>query len=445
MLPAEAIAMLGLRREATDDERKAAYKRLALQFHPDRNRGDPDATAKFQRIQAANECLQTWFVEKAEAPAGRSSRAFCSTLSIPDPAWWAAESENFDHACLERQAAFRRNVERELSVISEMEQEHGAYLLRRGEIMSWLAGGDRVYDHWAKERQRLQRWGNEMVARVTSETETLKRHWGVLERLLRTGEQAAAGGFLEDAAAKLTSALRTMDEIDQLKLFVWKSMRVMMLHQRSGIWSGLQKHTKAVQDAELASKIDPTDVLARAQLARAYRNGGRRADALKAFSSAASLAMKKGNARQHSECRYHAQTLQAELDREQELARQDREREQIAKDAWEAAQRAELEAEARRQRQEATQRRVELAHELRTTLASADVGVIRAVLARATAAGVPESDLHDARRRLDELRAREFEAELRSMLERAPTLKALQAARKKGEQLGAEDGIRAAP
>ncbi|KAL4117659.1 hypothetical protein PRIC2_011645 [Phytophthora ramorum] len=48
----EAYNTLGLTRDATADQVKRAYRKLALQFHPDKN-PDPAATAKFQQLSAA--------------------------------------------------------------------------------------------------------------------------------------------------------------------------------------------------------------------------------------------------------------------------------------------------------------------------------------------------------------------------------------------------------
>ncbi|KAG9417209.1 hypothetical protein AC1031_001599 [Aphanomyces cochlioides] len=48
----EAFRTLGLSPEASHDQVRVAYKRLALKYHPDKNPSD-DATAMFQKISAA--------------------------------------------------------------------------------------------------------------------------------------------------------------------------------------------------------------------------------------------------------------------------------------------------------------------------------------------------------------------------------------------------------
>ncbi len=49
--------VLGISRSATDKEIKAAYRKLARQYHPDLNPGDPKAETKFQEINEAHEVL----------------------------------------------------------------------------------------------------------------------------------------------------------------------------------------------------------------------------------------------------------------------------------------------------------------------------------------------------------------------------------------------------
>jgi molecular chaperone DnaJ len=50
--------ILGVRREADDEEIKKAYRRLAMQYHPDRNVGDAEAEAKFKEAAEAYEVLR---------------------------------------------------------------------------------------------------------------------------------------------------------------------------------------------------------------------------------------------------------------------------------------------------------------------------------------------------------------------------------------------------
>ena len=49
--------LLGVRRDAGDDEIKRAYRRRARELHPDANGGDPEAEAKFKEVSFAYEIL----------------------------------------------------------------------------------------------------------------------------------------------------------------------------------------------------------------------------------------------------------------------------------------------------------------------------------------------------------------------------------------------------
>src|SRR6202789_3413636 len=49
--------VLGVEREATPDEVKKAYRKLAVKFHPDKNPGDKSAEDKFKDLGEAYEAL----------------------------------------------------------------------------------------------------------------------------------------------------------------------------------------------------------------------------------------------------------------------------------------------------------------------------------------------------------------------------------------------------
>ncbi len=55
---ADFYAVLGVPREASDDEIKQSYRKLAMQWHPDRNGGSKDAEEKFKTLTEAYDVLR---------------------------------------------------------------------------------------------------------------------------------------------------------------------------------------------------------------------------------------------------------------------------------------------------------------------------------------------------------------------------------------------------
>ncbi|KAF8972194.1 hypothetical protein BDZ97DRAFT_1783637 [Flammula alnicola] len=54
---ADYYKLLGIEKSATEDEIKKAYKKMALKWHPDRNKGSEEANRKFKEISEAFEVL----------------------------------------------------------------------------------------------------------------------------------------------------------------------------------------------------------------------------------------------------------------------------------------------------------------------------------------------------------------------------------------------------
>src|ERR687894_513643 len=50
--------VLEVGRDATEDDLKKAYRRLAMKFHPDRNQGDTGAEARFKEVNEAYDVLK---------------------------------------------------------------------------------------------------------------------------------------------------------------------------------------------------------------------------------------------------------------------------------------------------------------------------------------------------------------------------------------------------
>src|SRR5258708_29770037 len=56
-MPRDYYEVLGVGRDASDDQIKKAYRNLARKFHPDRNPGDKQAEASFKEVQDAYDVL----------------------------------------------------------------------------------------------------------------------------------------------------------------------------------------------------------------------------------------------------------------------------------------------------------------------------------------------------------------------------------------------------
>lgn len=88
----ECYRLLGIPRNATLDDIKVAYRRLARKYHPDVNQDDPTATDKFRLVQEAYKMLKD--ADKGDLPKDKApstkesyarSQAAPSSVQTPPP------------------------------------------------------------------------------------------------------------------------------------------------------------------------------------------------------------------------------------------------------------------------------------------------------------------------------------------------------------------------
>ena len=77
---ADPYRTLGVKSSATSEQIRAAYRKLALKYHPDRRPGDKDAERKFKEISAAYDLLsdvrsRARFDDARRRPASRPGAA----------------------------------------------------------------------------------------------------------------------------------------------------------------------------------------------------------------------------------------------------------------------------------------------------------------------------------------------------------------------------------
>src|SRR3954464_5552785 len=79
--------VLGVKRDASDDEIKKASRKLARKFHPDLNPGDKTAEEQFKQLQEAYDVLSNSEDRKLYDQYGENWRAVKSGAGTPPPGW----------------------------------------------------------------------------------------------------------------------------------------------------------------------------------------------------------------------------------------------------------------------------------------------------------------------------------------------------------------------
>jgi molecular chaperone DnaJ len=78
----KAFEILGLSSTATPEEIKSSYRKLAFQYHPDKNPDNPEAERKFKEVAEAYEVLTSKKQEEDFSDKFASSSDFFSLLDV---------------------------------------------------------------------------------------------------------------------------------------------------------------------------------------------------------------------------------------------------------------------------------------------------------------------------------------------------------------------------
>ena len=86
--------VLGVKRDASEDEIKKAYRKLARKFHPDLNPGDKTAEEQFKLLQESYDVLSDTENRKLYDQYGENWRAVKAGAGAPPPGWQGAGSSS---------------------------------------------------------------------------------------------------------------------------------------------------------------------------------------------------------------------------------------------------------------------------------------------------------------------------------------------------------------
>ena len=80
-------SLLNVGRDAGADEIRKAYKRMAMRYHPDRNKGDAKAEEKFKKVSEAYEVLSDDNKRRVYDSYGHSALRYGCSIGANSPLW----------------------------------------------------------------------------------------------------------------------------------------------------------------------------------------------------------------------------------------------------------------------------------------------------------------------------------------------------------------------
>ncbi|MEK7205702.1 MAG: DnaJ domain-containing protein [candidate division NC10 bacterium] len=203
----EYYATLGLKEDASSEEIRKAYRKLALHYHPDRNRGDAGAEERFKAISEAYAVLldpEKRRLYDLSRQAGVGAGAGTRAGTRAEPGGYSSQEDILRDLLYNRDAAaifeeLTREFQRMGFRFDDSFVRH-VFFGGRGFVFGGVffggpfrwgrtAGGERSGGF----RRRIEPWGPWREARRVAETDEKTRSEGLLARLGRTFRGVVSG------------------------------------------------------------------------------------------------------------------------------------------------------------------------------------------------------------------------------------------------------------
>ena len=304
-----ALELLDLNYQSTKEQFERARKRKLLELHPDRNHGDPEATAKTQRIVEASEVLTEHYNRLGQArsaggafASGAASSSASGMWRMPPPSmpgasWIEEQMIEMENAKQRSMHTIRRQAEQNLEAIKRLKADRWA-----DNPLGSMLQTDPHWQHYDNQRIRIEQWRDDLFAdgeRKYAEAAQLLRSF---HSLMREGQACAKkgaeevgsfkGGHLGDADKCFSSAVKVAETLRRSGTIWYPACHVWVYIWRSQVAFEMGQYFKAKSEAKTALTMIRKESLendihtlvsALEHSARGHRALNEIGDAIKAF------------------------------------------------------------------------------------------------------------------------------------------------------------------
>lgn len=180
--------VLGLEKQALHEDIKTAYRKLALQCHPDKNSGNTRAVAEFQELNEAYECLSD----------ENRRLMYDATLRVPHQTWTKAPSGRRRNREAKERAERKRKARAEQSKKIRKTQEQ--YRAAQQQAAREAEKTRKEEEARKADKIRFARWESEARPTIVKISE-IEAKIKTLEANIRENESQACETLTEEAVA----------------------------------------------------------------------------------------------------------------------------------------------------------------------------------------------------------------------------------------------------